>query len=863
MPLGILEDHHLTHVPGTADILKDERVLHPQERQAHLKYDTSGATPILLVPQPSDDPNDPLLWPVWKKDFSPILACTTLGMVTEFSVTIQDAALLTGWVLAGCGVSGILIVPTARVWGKRHLYLAGTLLCVASCIWAARSGHSHRSMVWARVVQGVALAPYESLVSASVGDMYYVHERGFRLAVTGISLFGGAFMTPVIAGKMANDLGWRWNFYFIAIFAGIAFFFMFFFVPETAYRRDQRLNIDMLGNESQETMTRSSLDATTDDAEKNGFRSTTRAAASPDAAQPIPQKVSFVQSLALFNGRKTDEKFWKLMLRPFPLFLHPGILWACLIQGVTIGWTVFIGVIFGIMFNGPPLWYSEVKVGYMYSGAFIGSIAGLFVAGAIADPSARWLAKVNHGRYEPEFRIPILAALQLISGGIGLFGLGYVTAKPVKYGLYPPVVFFGFVTASMVIGSVASGSYIVDAHRSMAIEAFTCSLVFKNMFSFALAYKAWDWIVIRGSKDVFFYLGGIQVAICLLSIPMFVIIRPLARRETLNNPSISTNCPVRTGVLAASASRSSETLGDDYYLKTTGSPAERMAKLSPAVKALINAQHARPHAMPVPGNIASVYQKIRSEAQTRRLAPASWLALSTAATVTMNSPGSLRALYQVATHEDTSLEHATATAEFMRETGLKCMSIIGIPRVINCLNEFRNQLPDPVASRLTTEPTREYHPNTVEQIKARGLDLWNSIYRPFEQKLVDKLARSHPDMPVIILQNNYAALLSNPDTSRGKIDVKGRPVGRLATSLMAISCLRAQTGCAPQVLSHIFGIRKALEDGTWTQDAESQDGADWLASNEGNMWILQSVDEIVEAIGQGQGTSFAPPRSKL
>lgn len=27
----------------------------------NLKYDTSGSTPIVLIPQPSDDPNDPLV----------------------------------------------------------------------------------------------------------------------------------------------------------------------------------------------------------------------------------------------------------------------------------------------------------------------------------------------------------------------------------------------------------------------------------------------------------------------------------------------------------------------------------------------------------------------------------------------------------------------------------------------------------------------------------------------------------------------------------------------------------------------------------------------------------------------------------
>ncbi|KAI5281514.1 hypothetical protein KEM54_003239, partial [Ascosphaera aggregata] len=127
MGLGIWEDKHLTHVPGTANIIKEAE--QQQQVHSHLKYDTSGPVPILLVPQPSDDPNDPLLWPLWKKDLvllilcfaavlcttvGPILAATTLELMILFHLSISDAALLTGWVLCGCGVSGILIVPTAR-----------------------------------------------------------------------------------------------------------------------------------------------------------------------------------------------------------------------------------------------------------------------------------------------------------------------------------------------------------------------------------------------------------------------------------------------------------------------------------------------------------------------------------------------------------------------------------------------------------------------------------------------------------------------------------------------------------------------------------------------------------------------------
>lgn len=45
--------------PGTANVLEDERRHTETARDASLKYDKTDK--ILLVPQPSDDPNDPLV----------------------------------------------------------------------------------------------------------------------------------------------------------------------------------------------------------------------------------------------------------------------------------------------------------------------------------------------------------------------------------------------------------------------------------------------------------------------------------------------------------------------------------------------------------------------------------------------------------------------------------------------------------------------------------------------------------------------------------------------------------------------------------------------------------------------------------
>ncbi|PYI24906.1 hypothetical protein BP00DRAFT_462243 [Aspergillus indologenus CBS 114.80] len=284
-----------------------------------------------------------------------------------------------------------------------------------------------------------------------------------------------------------------------------------------------------------------------------------------------------------------------------------------------------------------------------------------------------------------------------------------------------------------------------------------------------------------------------------------------------------------------------------------------MSRMSPALKALINSPAARPNTLPAPRNIQSVYAKIQQEAQAKGISQPSWLALSTATTMTMNSPDSLTVLYELATSSpatpatpETNPPTPLATAELMREVGLKCISFNGIPRTINCLNAFRASLPADITAHLSTTPTREPTPATIEGIRARGRALWDSIYRPFETKLYDKLARAHPDLPVHILHMNYGALLADPPRAP-----TAGTVGRVLTSLVAVACLRAQTGVAPQVTSHVFGLRKAVEDGSWAGDVETQAGAEWLASEAGNLWVLESVDAIVGAIG-GAGGSFVP-----
>ncbi|KAL5345207.1 hypothetical protein ACLOAV_009577 [Pseudogymnoascus australis] len=551
MGLWILEDKVMDHVPGTTRYFDKP---HPQEAGredvSHLKCDTIGRDPIILVPQPSDDPNDPLNWPLLKRDvimlllsvtaifataLGPILAANTLSIVEDYGLTVTDGALLTGYFLLGVGFAGTFFVPSARKWGKRHLLILGTVLLVASSAWAGAAGLNYTSMLWARIFQGVANAPFEALINAIVGDLYFVHERGKRMAVTNLALFGGAFFTPILAGRISRDMGVSWIFNFVAIFCALCLPAIIFFVPETAYNRDPRLNTDMLAaSESTQDVTLSTgLERTTTNgnappATGNETEKTDDAAPSTEAAIPPhvypgadTPKRSYLQTLKPFNGTYTHENFFKIFLRPFPLFFHPAILWACLIQGTLIGWTIFIGILVASIFLGPPNYWSEVESGYAYTGPFVGALIGFLMAGALADWSAKFMTRRNGGIYEPEFRI-VLVIPQLVFGCAGLYGFGIVATDQDRFHWAWAVFFYCLEVMGMVVGAVASSLYIIDAHRNIAIEAFTCLLIFKNFFSFGLTFKAFQWVSTNDTRYVFMVISTVQVLVCLLSIPMYV-----------------------------------------------------------------------------------------------------------------------------------------------------------------------------------------------------------------------------------------------------------------------------------------------------------------------------------------------------
>lgn len=105
-------------------------------------------------------------------------------------------------------------------------------------------------------------------------------------------------------------------------------------------------------------------------------------------------------------------------------------------------------------------------------------------------------------------------------------------------------------------------------------------------------------------------------------------------------------------------------------------------KLSPAVKALISAPHALGQAIPAPSRAAvkQLFDNVRSRGERNGVDVDSWLTVSTAALVTVNSPATICELFSYAAERQKDVQDQVKAAAIMRETALKCISFSGVSR---------------------------------------------------------------------------------------------------------------------------------------------------------------------------------------
>ena len=230
---------------------------------------------------------------------------------------------------------------------------------------------------------------------------------------------------------------------------------------------------------------------------------------------------TFVQQLKPYHGRLNSDKWFKVMLRPFVLYSYPAVLWSAAVYACSIGWLIVISETMAIIYRDPTSYnFDALQAGLVYISPFVGGVLGTGVAGKISDIIVRAMARRNGGLYEPEFRL-VMALPIMITTCIGLMGFGWSAQE--KDHWIVPTAFFGVLSFGCSLGSTTSITFCVDSYRQYAGEAlvtlnFTKNVLHGLVFSLFVSH----WMAKDGPKDVYMWLGIIQLILQLTTIPLFI-----------------------------------------------------------------------------------------------------------------------------------------------------------------------------------------------------------------------------------------------------------------------------------------------------------------------------------------------------
>ncbi|KAK6463835.1 putative major-facilitator-like ion transporter [Scheffersomyces coipomensis] len=560
-PVELNDKNNEEFIPGTLNIYsfevdKDEEHLHDRDPNFH-RIKTVGN--IILIPQPSDSPNDPLNWSPWRKG----LCFAIIAFITGFTAaTSNDAGAVqdsfneiygisydamntgAGVLFIGIGWGTFFLAPSASLYGRKFCYYVCIFLGLLGAVWFAVARRTSDT-IWSQLFVGISESCAEAQVQLSLSDLYFQHQLGSVLTVYILATSVGTFLGPLIAGFIVQYAGFRFVGW-IAVFISIGLLIVIVFaLEETVFDRTTfRGVIQGFAPTAGEANSAPSL---TYDDKKQDSKELTNEEISFEDAQKADEKLTLNKAIT-YGANDPPKSYWKSiqlitpaknlkgwgikqyisqLLLLFKVFLYPPVIYSGCVWGIQSALLTFYLTVEDDEWYDPPYNYGNVGVALMNIPTLIGAVIGCFFAGKLSDWFSIWMAKRNNGIQEAEFRLWFLFLPALIAP-VGLILFAYGTDN--DWSWPPTYVGLGFIGFGFGCSGDVSMSYLMESYPGMVIEMMCGVSVINNMIGCVFTFACSPWLAAMGNTNTFIILAVIQFLIMMGAAPMIYYGKGIRRR---------------------------------------------------------------------------------------------------------------------------------------------------------------------------------------------------------------------------------------------------------------------------------------------------------------------------------------------
>ncbi|KAJ4359686.1 uncharacterized protein N0V89_000242 [Didymosphaeria variabile] len=449
-----------------------------------------GAHRTVLVPQPSDSPNDPLNWSTaWK------IACITSASVVTFTQGFGPLALAPA-------------VPISTSFGRRPVYLISQLINFGTSIWRAKA-NSYGSFMGACVVNGLGAGPAETIMPAVIADIFFLHDRGKWNTLYWVVYMGSLMVGPIINGAMVETVGWRSFWWFNTGILGLSFLMVVFMFPETRFPREhpEATQVAPAKTSPAASSTEKGHTAHNDDVDVEQEKIQhvpTASSALPNTEEGLTREETAARDPYLGKGKpskgqwglfqKNAHPFKSILLDlwiPWKLFAFPIVEFASFVVSWSCSSFLTLNLTQSQAFAAPPYNFKPLSIGFMNFAVLVGAFIGLFTAGPLSDWLSARSTRRNNGIREPEMRLPAMIPYIIIMylGNI-IVSVGYDNHWP-----WEAIVIIGYTCAGIQVAAIPGivSTYAVDSYKPVAGSLFVSITVNKNVWGYGFSKFITPW----------------------------------------------------------------------------------------------------------------------------------------------------------------------------------------------------------------------------------------------------------------------------------------------------------------------------------------------------------------------------------
>ncbi|KAH8819297.1 major facilitator superfamily domain-containing protein [Xylogone sp. PMI_703] len=497
------------------------QLLDASQQHQHL-----AGTSIVLIPQPSNDPNDPLRWPAWKKNMAFAAVCffsfinnfnidgPSAGFVEiamVFNVSLTKTSGLLSWIVLTLGLANIFWVPTSAYIGKRPTFLIAMAIEVAATAWSAKAT-SFNSLLASSVVAAFGGGASEALSAAVINDLFFLHERGTRMGYYIVSIAWGSAVGPLVGGYIIQRLGWQWQKWVSLIGLSVNLVWFIFFFPET------RFNCIMPATKEKTSEVSDMQGATLSDNSSGDPKTSEVQDIEIREEHNYSKSKSYIAQLNPWSGIDTQVSYLSLVLRPIPLVIYPACIYALLAYSICLAPTVMVSILSSPLLSQPPYNFGLGAVGLINASAMIGHLVGAIGGGWLSDKYVKWRAERKNGVFEPESRLTLILPLA-ICVVVGMLMFGFGAGQQLGW----PVIFvsFGFTSVGLTGIAGITMNYAMECYYPVSSECLEVINSLKNVVAFGFVYATVPWNEAQGYEKEFGEMTVVFVFIIGMAIPLY------------------------------------------------------------------------------------------------------------------------------------------------------------------------------------------------------------------------------------------------------------------------------------------------------------------------------------------------------